>query len=125
MYGQDKLVELIRSYAGGVSDDEAFEAALGVDVAGFEAGWLADLGAAAPTAFGPQPAPPGPLPPGWEAQPTASPAAIPSPTPGASELPGAGGGAMRYDVLALSIGTIIIIIIVAAVMWERRKRRVS
>jgi hypothetical protein len=64
-YGQDALVRLVRSYADGVSDDEAFSAALGVDTAGFEAGWLADLDADAPVAYGPQPAPTGPIPPGW------------------------------------------------------------
>ncbi|HUG29706.1 MAG TPA: peptidase MA family metallohydrolase [Candidatus Limnocylindria bacterium] len=77
-HGQEALVALIRSYADGVSDDDAFEAALGVDSAGFEAGWLGDLGVAAPAPFGPQPAPPGPLPPGWEAAP------VPTPGPGAS-----------------------------------------
>jgi hypothetical protein len=65
-YGKDKLVSLIRSYAAGRTDDEAFSAAIGVDVPGFEAAWLADLGATAPTRYGPQPAPTGPLPPGWD-----------------------------------------------------------
>jgi hypothetical protein len=61
-YGRDALVALIRSYATGVTDDEAFEAALGVDTAGFETEWLASLGARAPVRHGPQPAPPGPVP---------------------------------------------------------------
>ena len=65
-YGKPALVTLIRSYAAGVSDDEAFTAALGVDTAGFSAAWLKDLGVAAPKAYGPQPAPPGPVPPGWD-----------------------------------------------------------
>ncbi len=77
-YGRDALVGLIRSYADGVSDDAAFSAALGVDTAGFEAGWLADLGVEAPKPFGPQPAPIGPQPPGWQAGPA------PTPGPGAS-----------------------------------------
>ena len=64
--GTDALVGLVNSYADGVTDDEAFTAAVGTDVAGFEAAWLASLGADAPTQLGPQPAPPGPLPPGWE-----------------------------------------------------------
>ncbi len=64
-YGQPALVRLIRSYAAGRTDDEAFSAALGLDVAGFEAAWLGDIGATAPTRYGPQPAPTGPLPPGW------------------------------------------------------------
>ena len=64
-YSQDALVRLIRSYADGVSDDDAFKAALGVDTAEFEAGWLKDLGADAPVPYGPQPAPTGPVPPDW------------------------------------------------------------
>jgi hypothetical protein len=64
-YGKPALVKLIRSYASGVSDDEAFSAALGVGTAGFNAAWLKDLGAATPKAYGPQPAPAGPLPAGW------------------------------------------------------------
>ena len=43
-HGQDALVELIGSYADGVTDDEAFKAAIGQDVAAFDAAWLADLG---------------------------------------------------------------------------------
>ena len=83
-HGQDALVNLIRGYAGGVSDDEAFTAALGVDAAGFEAGWLDDLGVPTPVPFGPRPAPLGPLPPGWgEApQPSGPPVASPPPASG-------------------------------------------
>ncbi len=75
--GTDALVSLVNSYADGVSDDEAFTAAVGTDVAGFEASWLADLGAAAPVKHGPQPAPAGPLPAGWDggASPQPAPAA--------------------------------------------------
>ena len=90
-YGKPALVKLIRSYHEGRTDDEAFTAALGVDVAGFEAAWIADLGTTEPTAFGPQPAPPGPVPPGWEgggvtpgtiATPAATSAATSAPTTG-------------------------------------------
>ncbi len=66
-YGQDALVQLISSYADGRTDDEAFKAAIGVDVDGFEAAWLADLHAATPVRQGPRPAPPGPLPRGMGA----------------------------------------------------------
>lgn len=109
-HGQEALVGLIRSYADGVSDDAAFEAALGVDAAGFEAGWLADLGVAAPAPFGPQPAPPGPLPPGWEAAPQ------PTPGPGASgpvatAPPSTPGGASDF-VAPVIIGVIVAIVIV-------------
>ncbi len=82
-YGRDALVALIRSYASGVSDDEAFNAALGVDLAGFETAWLQSVGAEAPVRYGPQPAPPGPVPPGWEGE-----APAPSVEPGTPQQPG-------------------------------------
>ncbi len=64
-YGRDALVRLIRSYAGGVTDDQAFQAALGLDTAAFDASWQASVGAPSPHQFGPQPAPPGPTPSDW------------------------------------------------------------
>jgi len=82
-YGQEALVKLIRSYADGVSDDAAFHAALGVDAAGFEAGWLSSLGVEEPAPYGPLPAPPGPLPPDWQAAP------IPTANSGTSANPAA------------------------------------
>jgi hypothetical protein len=126
-YGQEKLVALIRSYQDGVSDDAAFDAALGVDVAGFEAGWLSDLGAAAPKAVGPLPDPPGPVPPGWDAVPSPGPSVGPSgepaPTPTASgvEQPGAGGAAFDYRVALLGVVTIVAIVM-GAIWWGRRRR---
>jgi hypothetical protein len=61
-HGQEALVSLIRSYAAGVTDDVAFEAALGRSSAGFDAEWRASLSAREPVVHGPRPAPPGPLP---------------------------------------------------------------
>ncbi len=93
-FGRDALVALVRSYARGVTDDEAFTAALGVDVAGFETAWLADLGAGPPTRYGPQPAPPGPVPDAWRGTapaPSSSPGPSEEPAPVASAAPGAGG----------------------------------
>jgi hypothetical protein len=69
VHGEEKLVALIRSYATGVTDDEAFETATGGDVAAFDAAWLDSLGVAVPDALGPQPGPPGPAPPDWLAAP--------------------------------------------------------
>ena len=126
-YGQDELVALIRSYAEGVSDDAAFEAALGVDVAAFEAGWLADLGASAPEAFGPQPAPPGPLPPGWEVAPTPGPSpsagasAAPSPTAGSKpDSPAPGGPGI---VAGLAFVALVALVVLGAAWWWSRRRR--
>ena len=86
-HGEDALVSLIRSYADGRTDDEAFPDALGVDTAGFDDAWLADLGVEAPAVHGPQPAPEGPLPEAW-----GGPAVQPG---GATDDPGAAptGGA--------------------------------
>jgi hypothetical protein len=64
-YGKPALVTLIRSYSKGLTDDEAFTAALGVNVSAFDAGWRAALGAKPMASSGPRPAPAGPLPPDW------------------------------------------------------------
>jgi hypothetical protein len=112
-YGRDGLVKLIRTYATGVTDDEAFRAGIGVDQAGFQAAWLAGLHAPEPSPFGPQAAPAGPLPSGWTG-------AAPTPgLPAASAAPGTptrsasgpdallligvalGGGALGLGALAL------------------------
>ena len=118
-HGQDALVQLIRSYADGVSDDVAFSSALGVDAAGFEAGWLADLGVDEPPAFGPQPAPPGPLPPGWNQAPapTLRPGETPRPTPGSDPAdPGTGdlSGPVAIGVVVVLVVLLVGGLIVAA-----------
>jgi hypothetical protein len=64
-YGRDTLVRLITSYRDGVTDDEAFRAATGQDLAAFDDAWLAAQGAERPRPYGPQPAPPGPVPTDW------------------------------------------------------------
>jgi len=64
-YGSDALVSLIRSYADGRTDDEAFKAALGLDMTAFGKAWFDANHAKPPTKFGPQPAPAGPLPSAW------------------------------------------------------------
>ncbi len=110
---RDALVSLIRSYATGVTDDEAFKAALGVDVAGFEAEWLASLGAKAPVRHGPQPAPAGPVPEGWSGtapNPSVGPAIGPSPTP-ASNQPTTGATGTESPA-----GPIIVAVVLAAVL---------
>jgi len=87
-HGRDALIQLIRSYAEGRTDDEAFRDALGVDVNGFSDAWMGDLGATPPERFGPQPAPAGPQPPGWgeggAAPPPGAPVGSADPGPGAS-----------------------------------------
>ncbi len=108
-YGEDAMVGLIRSYQDGVTDDEAFRAAIGMDVAAFNAEWFASLGAEVPDPVGPQPDPPGPLPAGWTAlkdpvAPTAS-ATPGAPTSGDGGATDAGLGRWLGPlVLGLTIG---------------------
>jgi hypothetical protein len=78
-HGRDTLVTLVRSYADGKTDDEAFEDAIGMDVAAFNEAWFAEIGAKAPIKYGPQPAAPGPRPSDWDVTPSQPPAG-PSPT---------------------------------------------
>ena len=119
--GRDALVKLIRSYAGGVSDDDAFQAALGRDVAGFEADWLAELGAKPPTRLGPKPAPVGPLPEGWNGpQPNPSFEVVGSTPPVTPSAPFPGPVGDQQGVLSIvagplfGIGAVLIVVIVDA-----------
>lgn len=92
-YDSDALVRLIRSYAEGRTDDEAFRDALGLDMTEFGNAWFADVQATPKTRFGPQPAPLGPIPAAWDRDPAgAGASAVPSsprevPGPSAAELP--------------------------------------
>lgn len=140
-YGKAALVKLVRSYSSGVSDDEAFRAALGTgtqangpDVAGFQAAWLADLGAAAPVAYGPVPAPAGPLPPGWsgaraapggDGSPGAASASI---APAGSSQPNAGSGGTTTADQRAAVPAIMGLIALAGVgllLVVRSRRRAS
>jgi hypothetical protein len=106
-HGQDTLVSLIRSYADGKTDDEAFEGAIGMDVATFNEAWLADIGAKEPVKYGPKPAVPGPRPSDWgdtPSQPPAEPA--PSATPAVSvDVPLERGDASLALIVALAVVT--------------------
>jgi hypothetical protein len=89
-HGRDAMVALVVAYKDGLTDDEAFTKALGVDLDTFQTGWLEGLGAQPPEQFGPQPAPPGPLPTGWSGE---APNGVPDPItptsrPGATAVPG-------------------------------------
>ena len=134
--GQDALVALITAYADGLTDDEAFTRALGLDLAAFQAGWLDDLGASEPTQYGPQPAPAGPLPSGWTgpamtpgaAGPSASPAdtgviasrAALSPAPAASTT---SSQVPSYGPVLLVLAIVVVGILVLLVIAHRRGQR--
>jgi hypothetical protein len=128
--GRDALVKLIRSYHDGVSDDEAFQAALGRDVAGFEADWLAELGAQPPVRRGPQPAPVGPLPAGWSGpRPNPSFEVVGSSPPGvAGRAIPAGSNApsgFLVAVLGLVVALLAIVLVAVALRRSRRTARAS
>ncbi len=127
-YGKPALVQLIRSYHEGRTDDEAFQAALGVDLAGFDAAWVADLGTTEQNALGPQPAPPGPVPPGWEGSgviPGTIPTAVPTSPPVASAAPSPIGpdGASGSPLAAVIVVAIVALVIVGLVVVAMRRRR--
>jgi hypothetical protein len=139
-YGQETLVRLIRSYAAGVSDDDAFRAATGADFKAFNDAWIADAGGGAAPAVGPQPAPPGPLPSGWTG-PSAPTSVGTGGTPGASATTGAalpsgrplqpggagpvgtGTGGNGTALLATAVGGTGLLLLVAGVVLTRRRAR--
>jgi hypothetical protein len=129
-HGEDTMVSLVRSYANGRTDDEAFEAAIGMDVAAFNDAWLEDLDATAPTRHGPQPAPTGPLPEGWEragstplvdgATPLPDVAATPRPTPAEVDAQQVGIDESRRALIGI-VG-LIVAAGVGVLVWTRSRR---
>jgi hypothetical protein len=126
--GRDALVQLIRSYHDGVSDDEAFTSAIGMDVAAFEQAWLDAYHAEVPPRLGPQPAPVGPLPEGWSgAAPNAT--SRPGASPGTTSAPGSpigqpGGAASGVNApLLLAAAIVGVAILAVAVAYARSRRR--
>jgi hypothetical protein len=125
-HGQDAMVALIRSYAEGRTDDEAFSDALGVDMTAFGEAWLADLGAAPPTRYGPQPAPPGPIPDAWLAEPGAS---APAPSgdaaatagPSSSPSPETQGGEDATTLQVILIAVAAVVLIAFGIALSRRR----
>jgi hypothetical protein len=137
-YGQDALVNLVKAYRDGLTDDEAFTRALGADVASFQSGWLAELGASPPQRYGPQPAPSGPIPQAWAspaassggnvaAQASASAVASASPTAGETEsgetAPGdsASSGDQSIVVVGAVLGAVMVLVIGGVLVRDRRR----
>jgi hypothetical protein len=125
--GRDALISLIRSYADGVSDDEAFKKALGLDTAAFQQAWLGSVGAQAPVRHGPLPAPVGPLPEGWSGaapnpsvQPGASPGAV---TPPSDSPVGQDSSTSSGLPIAAIAAALVVVIVLGAVLFARRNRR--
>jgi hypothetical protein len=124
-YGRDSLIALIRSYAQGRTDDEAFEAAIDLDVAGFDKAWRTDLAAKEPTAYGPQPAPAGPVPPGWtDAEGSTAPSQPPG-APGPTSTPGnpTGEGGPGPTGIAVLLVAVAVVVGAIALLAARRRPR--
>ena len=149
-YGEETLWALVGSYAEGVSDDDAFIAATGADVAAFNAAWFGSLGLTVPPPVGPQPGAPGPTPADWQGQPGqqpspgastppsssdpaaspttpgSSPAPSPAAAPGSSAAPAPATGDNGSQVGAIAVGVVAGLVFVAAlvliVVVSRRNR---
>ena len=135
--GEAALVSLIRSYANGVTDDEAFKAALGLDSAAFDAAWRTGLGARDPVAYGPVSAPNGPLPADWSGGPAAAGAVSglpssqgtpgsPRPTANDAASPGQGPAARAgLPAVPIAFAGIVLAAILLAISFRARRRSAS
>ncbi len=123
-HSQDVLVGLVRSYADGRTDDEAFAAALGIGATAFGEAWLANLGATPPVRRGPQPAPAGPLPAEWTASSPGTDGATAAPGTGTPAVPATPGTGGADGSAAVTIGAVVILAVAgAATLLLRRRRR--
>lgn len=126
VHGRPQLISLIRSYADGKTDNEAFSAAVGLDMTDFGSAWMESLGAAAPVKYGPQSPPPGPVPSAWLGDnngvpgsvggvgSTAAPNGAPSPAP----ITGSQEGS---STIAIVLAIVLLGVVGAA--WFLRRRR--
>lgn len=124
-YGEQKLWALVRSYADGRTDDEAFTAATGADIAAFNAAWFESLGLAVRPSLGPQPAQPGPIPPGWQVEGGTPVPTFGTPRPVVTPGPGQPGGQPdgMTRVVTIVAWLLVIIVIVALVGYLILQRR--
>jgi hypothetical protein len=135
-HGPDALVRLIRSYAEGRTNDEAFSAALGLDMTAFGEAWFKDVNATPKDKFGPQPAPPGPVPSAWTvtapggspSRPPASPVAAAgasgraavSPVPNANAVGDPAGDPATPVGFLIAVGVIVLLVAIALAARRRR-----
>lgn len=112
-YGEPKLWALIRSYSEGLSDDDAFKRATGLDMPGFNAAWMQSLGVSVPPELGPQPGP------------TSAPAgAIGGPRP-SSPSSGEGPGIAGAFGSGLAVIALVVIVVVVSLTVRVARRRTS
>ncbi len=109
-YGEPKLWALIRSYSEGLSDDDAFSRATGLDLPGFNAAWMKSIGAGVPAELGPQPGPTAPAGVQSGPRPTGAPA---------SEGPGVAGA---FGTGSFVLGLVVIVVVVLVALRFARRR---
>ena len=132
-YGKADVIKLLNAFGTGASDDEAFKAAIGVDVGTFDKAWMKANGVTSLQSFGPRPAPIGPVPSGWTssglAGGTAAPTQAPSAgSPAATATAAPQGGSAQSEegtptVLLLAValvGAIVVALGLVAVVMSRR-----
>ena len=134
-YGQADIGKLLSAYRTGATDDEAFKSAIGIDTVAFDTAWLAANGVNSYQSFGPQPAPSGPLPPGWG---PAAGGAVPTPSgtglagaatpgPGGPSQPTAAAAKRNPTLEALGIAgvlsTIALVLLIAGFIIHRKSER--
>jgi hypothetical protein len=90
-YGKPAVLKLVQAFKKGDTNDEAFVAGLGVNVAAFDAAFLADNHATSKK-YGPQAEPTGPLPPGWNGTAGGGASAGSTPGPNVTEPPTGSNG---------------------------------
>lgn len=138
-YSEQQLWDLVRSYAQGMTDDDAFTAATGAGVDDFNAAWFSSLGEDVPAPLGPQPGPTGPVPPDWapggatpgptlapgQTPATPRPTATPGPTPpDKTTNPGGVDGLTRLFTLAIWLIVIVAVVaLVGYLLLERNRAR--
>jgi hypothetical protein len=125
-YSRDALVGLIKSYARGLTDDEAFSDAIGSDATAFDEAWRSDLDAKDPVAYGPKPAPAGPIPQGWST--VGQPPGSGDGGAGSSGSPEAPSAARPDPLAALpvaALGAAVVGVVLIGVLVRRRRTRPS
>lgn len=121
-YGQADLDKLVKTYGTGVSDDEAFKTAIGIDTAAFDLAWQKSNGATALAAVGPVPEPTGPVPAGWTGGGAVS---APTQAPGGGSQDGGSPAGIPAAVVVIGAGValVVVVVVVTLVVWRRRSSR--
>jgi hypothetical protein len=113
-YSDETLWDLVRSYSDGVSDDAAFTAATGADMAAFNSAWTASLSSDVQEPVGPAPAPPGPVPSAWSG------GQQPAPPPSSGSGDSVGGVLLGVVVFAIVIAVMVGLVFVIQRNRDRR-----